>query len=129
MKLLVIDSLCDFYFNRFPYTKEGTIEKTDLMRVVGYALKTMGKKYGIVVVLCNGVVDSYDRNNVKNFVTSNLFVRPKYLSVLEKNIQERWLLAKKFNDEGGIFATMAFPEEEQLKLEYIIAPNGITAIN
>ena len=45
------------------------LKKNDVMRALGSALKSFTTNANIVVVLCNGVVDSYDPMHIMNFKT------------------------------------------------------------
>ncbi|XP_021837110.1 DNA repair protein XRCC3 homolog [Spinacia oleracea] len=100
VRLVVIDSIASICTSHFENTAVGLESRTQLLRAIGYGLKSIASKYNLAVLVVNNVVDVFpsDSDSSTHFMmSSGRKVRPALGNVWTRDIGTRLFLSKSIN--------------------------------
>ncbi|XP_021841016.2 DNA repair protein XRCC3 homolog [Spinacia oleracea] len=104
--LLVIDSVASICTSHFDNTVEDLEARSQLLRAIGYGLKSIAATYNVAVSVVNNVVEVFpsDRDSSTHFMmSSGRKVRPALGMGWTRNIATRLFLSKTMNSSTQMF--------------------------
>ncbi|XP_021760571.1 DNA repair protein XRCC3 homolog [Chenopodium quinoa] len=135
-RVVVIDSISSICHFHFTNTRESMMERTAIVKVVSNGLRLLAKKYDLVVVAVNDVIEvsQYEYNSGSNMIMSNgRKVRPAALGKFwSNNISTRIFLSKTYNNSTGgwdrTISLLSSPVLENDGCSFIISNAGVVDV-
>ncbi|XP_021855636.2 DNA repair protein XRCC3 homolog [Spinacia oleracea] len=109
VRLVVIDSIASICTSHFENTAQGLESRTQLLRAIGYGLKSIASQYNVAVLVVNNVIDVFpiDSDSSTHFMmSSGRKVRPALGNGWTRNIGTRLFLSKSINSADQTYVRM-----------------------